>query len=284
LTAGVLNPRAASTVTVSLNSEATNFLIGNYSANVSFHDVTGGTAQNRQFDFYVGNGGFESGDFTYWSLIGDTNADFVLAADDADVAGTNALPGVADAQFVHSGLYGAYLGESPDTGSLSQAVATQPGRQYLVSFWLTSIACEGETIPNEFAAKWNGSTLCARTNLDAFGWTKLQFVVPASAAGTTLEFDFMNSPAGFGLDDISVQPAPAPVLQSVTLTGGLLTLTWSGVAGLSYQLQSAANLSNPNWTNVVPAITASGDLVSASEPISQASSQQFYRVVLLPSP
>jgi hypothetical protein len=53
-TAGTLNPHTASTLTVSLNAAATNFLIGNYSGNVSILDVTGGTAQNRQFDLYVG--------------------------------------------------------------------------------------------------------------------------------------------------------------------------------------------------------------------------------------
>jgi hypothetical protein len=79
-----------------------------------------------------------------------------------------------------------------------------------------------------------------------------------------------------------VETAPAPVLQSVTLTGGTIALTWSGIANLSYQVQSASNLINPNWTNVPPAIIAPGNLVSASEPVGNAS-QQFYRVVLLPA-
>jgi hypothetical protein len=283
-TAGTLKAGGgSSTVTVSLNAAATNFLIGSYSGNVSLLDVTDGTAQNRQFDLCVGNGGFESGDFTDWSFAGDTNLAFALSADDVDVGGTNALDGVADAQFVHSGLYGAYLGQFPTDGSLSQAVATRPGQEYLVSFWLTSVAYEGETTPNDFAARWNGATLYAQTNLDAFGWTNLQFVVPATAASTTLEFDFNNVPAAFGLDDVRVETIPAPVLQSVTLTGGMITFTWSGMANLSYQVQSASSLSKPNWTNVGAAVTAAGDIVSASEPMSKAS-QQFYRVILLPAP
>jgi hypothetical protein len=281
-TTGTLNPGgAASTVTVSLNAAASGFLIGNYSGNVSFLDVTDGTAQNRQFDLYVGNGGFESGDFTDWNMVGDTNAVFVLAADDADVGGAN-VDGAPDAQFVHAGLYGAYLGQDPGDGSLSQAVATKPGQEYLVSFWLTSVASGGSTTPNNFAARWNGSTLYALTNAAAFGWTNLQFVVPATAASTTLEFDFENDPAAFGLDDVRVETAPAPVLQSVTLAGGNLALTWSGIANLAYQVQSAGNLSNPNWTNVASAVIAPGNLVSASEPIGTGS-QQFYRVVLLPA-
>jgi hypothetical protein len=282
-TAGTLNPcGAAAMVTVSLNSAAGNFLIGNYTGNVSMVNLTDGTAQNRQFDFYVGNGGFETGDFTDWNYVGDTNLSFALAADDVDVAGTNALDGESDGLFVHSGLYGAYLGQYPTDGSLSQAVATTAGQPYLVSFWLTSVAYEGATTPNDFAMSWNGSTLYAQTNLGAFGWTNLQFVVPATAASTTLKFDFNNVPAGFGLDDIRVETVPAPVLQSASLTSGLITLTWSGIANSSYQVQSASDLSHPNWTNVAAAVTASGEVVSASEPIGTAT-QQFYRVILLPA-
>jgi len=141
----------------------------------------------------------------------------------------------------------------------------------------------GDTTLNSFAARWNGSALYDQTNLNAFGWTNLQFVVPATTASTTLEFDFDNVPAGFGLDDVSVGTVPAPALQSVTLTSGHITFTWNGVANSSYQVQSASDLTNPNWTNVAATVTASGNIVSASEPIG-ATSQQFYRVILLPTP
>jgi hypothetical protein len=283
-TAGTLKPGGgAATVTVGLNSAASNFLIGNYSGNISIIDLADGTAQNRQFDFYVGNGGFETGDFTGWDFVGNTNSVFVLAGDDVDVAGTNALIGAADALFVHSGLYGAYLGEYPTDGSLSQTVATTVGQQYAVSFWLTSVAYEGATTPNDFTARWNDLILYTQTNLAAFGWTNLQFVVPATATRSTLEFDFSNVPAGFGLDDVRVEAVPGPVLQSVTLTGSTITLTWSGLANRSYQVQSAGDLGNPNWANVGAVVTASDDLVSASEPIS-TDSRQFYRVILLPAP
>jgi hypothetical protein len=282
-TAGTLNPGgAAQTVTVSLNSAASNFLIGNYSGNVSFQDLTDGLAQNRQFDFYVGNGGFESGDFTNWNFIGTSDLDFALAADDVDVAGTNALEGAADVLFVHSGLYGAYLGEYPTDGSLSQILATSPGQEYMVSFWLTSVPYYGSTTPSDFTASWNGSILFYQTNLDAFGWTNMQYVVSAADKISTLEFDFANVPAAFGLDDVRVETVPAPVLQSVAQTNGFITFAWSGMAGLSYQIQSTGNLSNPTWTNVA-SVTAAGDTESASEPINN-SSQQFYRVILLPAP
>jgi subtilase family serine protease len=281
-TGGTLDAGGATTVTVSLNSTANTFLIGNYSGNVSFLNRTDGTTQNRQFDLDVGNGGFETGDFTDWNFLGATDLVFALSADDVDVAGTNALDGVSDAQFVHSGLYGAYLGEFPTDGSLSQVLATKPSQEYLLSFWLTSVAYQGSTTPNDFAVKWNGSTLYAQTNLGVFGWTNFQYVVPAIATSTTLEFDFDNVPAAFGLDDVSVEIPPAPAFQSATITGGVITFTWNGIPNLSYQIQSSSSLSPPDWTNVTT-ITASSNLVSVSEPVS-AAAQQFYRVTLILPP
>jgi hypothetical protein len=281
--AGTLNRGVASAaVTVSLNSAASNFLIGNYSANISFLDLADGTAQNRQFDLYVGNGGFETGDFTDWKYVGSTNLSFALAADDVDVAGTNALPGASDGLFVHSGLSGAYLGQFPSDGSLSQTVTTTAGQQYLISFWLTCVAGQGSTTPNDFTVSWNDSTLFSQTNLDAFGWTNMQFGVPATSTSSTLEFDFNNGPGAFGLDDVRVEIVPAPVVQSATVAGGLITFAWSGAANLNYQIQTASDLSNPEWTDVGTPVAGSGSLVSTSEPITTAS-QQFYRVILLPA-
>ncbi len=290
---GSLDPFAVTSVTVSLNSAASNIMIANVSGNVVFSDLTDGTAQNLQFNLYVGNGGFETGDFTDWVFTGDPTLTFALAGDDVDVGGTAALPGAADELFVHSGLYGAYLGEflqtnsdgvviSPPVGSLSQTVATTAGQKYLVSFWLTSVLLPGSGDTNGFVANWNGLTLYSQTNTD-FGWTNLQFIVPATAASTTLEFFFNNVPAAYGLDDVTVQPVPGPVFQSVALAGGNITLTWSSVANSSYQIQSANNLANPSWANVGAPVIASGNVMSASEPIGGAV-QQFYRVVLLLGP
>src|SRR5208282_5680069 len=194
-TGGTLNRGGPSaTVTVSLNPNANSLLITHASGNVTFNNLTPGTTQNRQFDLYVGNGGFETGDLTYWTYIGDTTLTFALAGDDVDVAGQNALPGEPDELFVHSGIYGGYLGQWPDNGTLSQTIPTIAGQKLLVSFWLTSVPDnQGDTAPNGFAAKWNGSTLFMATNLPVFGWTNMQYVVSSAGTSGTLEFDFNNT-------------------------------------------------------------------------------------------
>ena len=67
-------------------------LLTHASGNVIFHNLTAGTTQNRQFDLYVGNGGFETGDLTYWTYVGDTTLTFALAGDDVAIAGRKCAP------------------------------------------------------------------------------------------------------------------------------------------------------------------------------------------------
>ena len=286
-TTGSLTAGASTTVTVNLNSAANNFLLNHPSGNVVFNNLTAGTTQNRQFDLYVGNGGFETGGLDDWTLGGSTELNFALSADDADVAGTEALPGQPDGLFVRSGLYGAYLGEwawngYPAVSSLSQAVTTTANQKYLVSFWLTCIPdSTGVTTNNQFIAKWNNSKLYAQTNLLAVGWTNLQFVVPAIAAKTTLEFDFNNDPGAFGLDDVTVQTVPGPVLNSVAVSSGKIAFSWSAFLNVSYQIQSTTNFSNSGWTNLGSPILATNNVVNVSLPMSIAP-KQFYRVIISP--
>jgi hypothetical protein len=282
-TGGTLNRGGASaTVTVSLNQNANSLLLTHASANVIFHNLTAGTTQNRQFDLYVGNGGFETGDLTCWTYVGDPTLTFALAGDDADVAGENALPGAPDALFVHSGIYGGYLGQWPDNGTLSQTVPTIAGQELLVSFWLTSVPDnQGDTAPNGFAAKWNGSTLFMGTNLPVFGWTNLQYIVSSAGTSGTLEFDFNNTPGAFGLDDVTVQTLPAPMLNSAMVASGNIALSWSAFMNVSYQIQSRTDLAPSGWTNVGSPFLATSNLVQVSLPIGNAP-ERFYRVVMSP--
>src|SRR5207302_790086 len=88
------------------------------------------------------NGGFETGDFSGWTLSGDSATTFV------------------DTGFAHSGSYAAFLGEIGDLGSLSQTFSTTLGASYSLTFWF---AGDGET-PSEFAAILGGMTLLDLVN------------------------------------------------------------------------------------------------------------------------
>jgi hypothetical protein len=282
-TGGTLNPGASTTVTISLNSNANKFLIEHAVGNVVFGNLTAGTTQNRQFDLYVGNGGFETGGLDYWTYVGDTTLTFALAGDDAEVAGQEALPGEPDSLFVHSGMYGGYLGQWPDNGTLSQTVPTIAGQKLLVSFWLASIPdASSSTVPNGFAAKWNGSTLFSGTNLPILlSGTNMQYIVSSAGTSGTLQFVFNNSPGAFGLDDVTVQTLPGPILTSTAVASGNIAFNWNASLNVSYQIQSCTNLAALIWANIGSPILATNSIMHASLPIGSAP-RQFYRVVMLP--
>ncbi len=72
-----------------------------------------------------------------------------------------------------------------------------------------------------------------------------------------------------------------PVFQSLTSTGNVWNLTWSGETGQKYQMQWNASLNPAGWTNLDPPVTASGPTINGTD-VSPAGNHRFYRVVALP--
>jgi uncharacterized repeat protein (TIGR03803 family) len=79
---------------------------------------------------------------------------------------------------------------------------------------------------------------------------------------------------------LSVGPA-APAFQTVTLTNGTLSLTWSTAAGERYQLQYTSDVSSSNWTDLGSAVTATGATLRVTNSVANGP-RRFYRVALLP--
>lgn len=265
----------AASVTASLNSSAATLATGTYTATIWFTNLTTGAAQSRTFTLVVGplvqNGGFEAGNFSSWTLLADLGADAVVKT---SRHGSNN-------QFIHSGSFGAELGQPSELGQLFQEVPTLPGHAYMLSLWLIN-PFSGDT-PNEFAVVWNGNTLWDQVNLGQFNtFSNLQFVVAATGTSTDLRFKFRNDPEFFGLDDINVTSIPTPAFQSVKRTNSTLTVTWSATSGIAYQLQYTSSLSPANWINLGSAVTATASTASATDTIVSGAGQRFYRVVLLP--
>jgi uncharacterized repeat protein (TIGR03803 family) len=69
-----------------------------------------------------------------------------------------------------------------------------------------------------------------------------------------------------------------PVFQSVAQVEGVLELTWSTVAGRSYQLQYKTNLAQSGWSNLGEVSTATNTTLRASD-LCGPDGQRFYRVV-----
>ena len=75
-------------------------------------------------------------------------------------------------------------------------------------------------------------------------------------------------------------PLP-PVIKTLTLTNGTVTLTWSAVAGQTYQAQYSDDLTQTNWTFFTKPSVANSGVMTATDSAGIASSaQRFYRVVL----
>ena len=137
----------------------------------------------------VVNGGFETGDFTGWTLSGN-------------VAPTQWGPQTFITNNAQSGQDAAGLGSVGSDGTLSQNIQTTAGQHYTLDFWLAN---EGGG-PNDFTAKWNGQTLLALVNASAQGYTEYTYDVVGTAGTSNLEFDFRQDPSFWSLDSISVTP------------------------------------------------------------------------------
>ena len=74
--------------------------------------------------------------------------------------------------------------------------------------------------------------------------------------------------------------APQFSLIGVGATNGIATVTWNSVAGLAYQVQYRTNIVQTNWLNLGPAITATNNTASVTDPVGSGV-QRFYRVVWL---
>jgi hypothetical protein len=73
---------------------------------------------------------------------------------------------------------------------------------------------------------------------------------------------------------------PPPLIQSVSYSHGGAVITWDAVNGRTYRLEFKNALSDPIWTAITQAVTATGSTASATDQIPSVS-QRFYRVVLL---
>jgi hypothetical protein len=267
---GSLTPGgSAASVMVSLNAAATNLPFGTYSAALVFTNLSDHFVASRTFTLQasppqlVQNGGFETGDFTGWTQSGN-------------IDGYESV--VNDPPFVHSGNYGAKLGPYLSLYYLSQTLPTAPGQFYLVTFWVVNYNGVG---PDEFLARWGSTTLFDQVDMATDGWLDMQYLVPATATSTTLQFGFRHDTYYFAFDDVSVTGVRISTLQSLVRTGGSYSLNWTAMAGPNYQLQYTTNLNQGTWLNLGGTLVGTNGILTVTDP-SPTDPQRFYRLQMLP--
>jgi hypothetical protein len=161
-------------------------------------------AQTARANF-ITNGGFETGDFTGWTV--NALEKEVRAENEVFWAhgGTYyAMLRTMDLRF-YNFTTGAYTGP---LGALSQTVTTTPGQALVLSYWLT-----GHTWPSEISVSWNGvqvpgSVVMHGPQVQSPHYTNYQFVVKATGSDV-LAFNFWGGT--HIIDDIALTAAvPEP--------------------------------------------------------------------------
>jgi VCBS repeat-containing protein len=140
------------------------------------------------------NGGFETGDLTGWSASsGAISAEFV------------ALGGPF-------GNYAALLGASATAQSLSQDIATTPGQQYTLSFF---VAGDPDAVSSALTVTWDGATVLSLSQVP-LGFNEYTFNVTGDAFGgtTPLSFTYGDDADGLLLDQVAVNPLTGPATES----------------------------------------------------------------------
>ena len=127
----------------------------------------------------------------------------------------------------HTGLFFAALGAEPADGTLSQSLATTPGANYTVDWWLKSDGM----VPNHFKVTFGGTILADLTNSSAFNWTHFSFNATAPTSTTLFQISESNVGGLLSLDDVGVNIAAAAVPAPAAIWSGLVLL--AAVAGIA---------------------------------------------------
>lgn len=208
-----------------ISSTAIVFALACGAASLAKADVCGSITGNA-----VANCGFESGDFTGWTLSGNLQGG----------APPNSFYGV-DSAFPNSGSFEGYFGVQGGGGNaigtlgpflaLSQTLNLQPAQNYSLGFYLDQNGpTDAPGYVNHFDALFGGVPIFSETNAPNSGgmYQSYSFVVSTgsdatAAANTLLQFDFQNDSDFFYFDDVHVTAiGPTPEPASILLVSPVL--------------------------------------------------------------
>ena len=71
-----------------------------------------------------------------------------------------------------------------------------------------------------------------------------------------------------------------PLIQSITLSNAIVTLTWTAIEGQGYRLQTNASLDSLTWGDAGADLIAGGPTATATGAVDQAT--KYFRVRVLP--
>jgi hypothetical protein len=148
------------------------------------------TVTQRQSGNLIVNPGFETGNFSGWSINAAPDSSYF------GVIGSNP----------HSGHYGAYFGSYYfERDDIYQNVPTIPGHTYRISYWVANDG-GGDT---EIRSSWGGTVLEDRFPNNTFPYQQHTFTRVATSTSTEFRIGGYQIPAIWYLDDVSVTDTTA---------------------------------------------------------------------------
>ncbi len=147
-------------------------------------------------------------------------------------------------------------------------------------FVITSVAISGGLA----FVTWNSTPGLSyrvqyKDDLSAASWNDINPVVTSTNASSSVT-NVLGS-AQHRFYRVQIVPTPPPVILSLRLDSGVTVITWSSVPGKVYCLEYKMELTDTNWTEQLPYVSATGFSTSMTNSFA-SSSQPFYRVKCLP--
>jgi hypothetical protein len=131
----------------------------------------------------------------------------------------------------------------------------------------------------------DGTSIVNQTNLIAINQPIVNWA-PGAALWLVWEMsDPTGKAQGLGVDNLSFlassQSMPTPVPVEFQTTSTNLLMSWTGLAGQTYQVEYKDDLAAGFWTPLGTPLTGTGSLLGFTNDFSQAS-QRFFRLTILP--